>query len=142
MSEAFDRTRRVVIGESGLGPYGQVAVARRHVFTADEPQGLGGRDTGPDPIEILMASLAACSSMTMRMYAQQKKWEIGKITIAVEHDWISSAGGEKQDRFRRVVTIEPMPEDKVMVKLLEIADRCLVHRALTGSPIIETIAEA
>lgn len=136
MDESFDRTRRVVTGESGLGPYGQVVVARRHVYTADEPVGLGGSDTGPDPVEMLMSSLAACTAMTLRMYVEQHALEVGKITVAVEHRWVRDENGRNRDHFEKLVHVDPMPSGDVMDRLMRIAERCPVHRALTTSPVI------
>lgn len=142
MSEAFDRKRQVVVGESGLGPYGQLAVARRHVFTSDEPAGLGGRDTGPDPVELLLSSLAACTAMTMRMYAERHKLDIGRITVTVEHEWAKDEAGRTQDSIRRILQVEPAPEPQVMDRLRNIAERCPVHRMLSHGPQIETVVHA
>lgn len=141
MDEAFDRRRRVVVGESGLGHYGQVAVARRHVLTADEPEGLGGKDTGPDPIELLMTSLATCTAMTMRMYINRKHLDVGKITVIVEHEMPSRAARRESDLFVKTVHFEPAPEPDIVNRLLAIADRCPVHQILCGTPTIETLVE-
>lgn len=136
MNESFDRTRRVVTGESGLGPYGQVIVTRRHVYTADEPVGLGGRDTGPDPIEMLMSSLAACTAMTIRMYVEQHALEVGRITVTVQHQWVRDEQGRSQDHFEKLIHVDPMPCPDIMERLMRIAERCPVHRALTADPVI------
>jgi len=140
MNEAYDRKRRVVVGESGLGPYGQVAVSRRHVFTADEPESLGGYDTGPDPLELLLSSLAACTVMTIRMYVNRRRIDVGKITVTVEHEWVRDETGKTRDIFRRLVHVDPRPTSDVLNTLLEVAERCPVHKAITNSPIIETHA--
>ena len=141
MDESYNRRRHVVSGESGLGPYGQVLVSRRHVLTADEPAGLGGRDTGPDPMELLMSSLAACTAMTIRMYTEQRKLEIGKITVTVEHQMQKGEDGKTRDHFEKRVHVEPMPTPEILEKVLNIADRCPVHRAMSGQAVIETRAE-
>jgi len=135
--EAFDRRRRVVVCESGLGQYGQVAVSRRHVVTADEPVGLGGMDSGPDPVELMMTSLAACTAMTMRMYANRRQAEVGKITVIVEHE-MAARSGRDADYFLKTVYFEPEVEPPLAERLLQIADRCPVHQILAGTPVIET----
>lgn len=139
MSNFFDRERRANLVESGHGPYGQIAAVRRHIFTLDEPEVLGGNDTGPDPIEMLAASLAACTAMTLRMYAQRRKLPLEKIKVDVSHKWVRSESGETQDRFTRIIEIEPSPSEDLIEKLRDIADRCPVHRALTGASQFDTV---
>jgi putative redox protein len=141
MSETFDRIRRVVSSESGLGPYAQIAVSRRHVFTADEPVSLGGLDTGPDPIEMLISSLAACTAMTIRMYTEQRKLDVGKITVTVEHQWIKGEDGKTRDHLQKLIHFEPMPAPDVLDKILGVAERCPVHRALSGQAVITSRAD-
>lgn len=137
VDESFDRRRRVVICESGLGQYGQVAVARRHVVTADEPVGLDGMDTGADPIELLMTSLGACTAMTMRMYASRRRAEVGKITVVVEHE-MAARSGRNAELFLKTVYFEPGIDASLAERLLQIAERCPVHQILAGRPIIES----
>jgi putative redox protein len=138
MVTLFERQRQISVSESGFGPYGQIAATRRHVFAVDEPEALGGNDTGPDPMELLATSLAACTAMTLRMYARRHKMELGRIRIDVSHEWLVSEAGERRDRFIRVVAIDPRPSDDVLARLRNIADRCPVHRTLTGDPQVDT----
>jgi putative redox protein len=134
MATLFERQRQISVSESGFGPYGQIAATRRHVFAVDEPEALGGSDTGPDPMELLATSLAACTAMTIRMYARRHKLELGRIRVDVSHEWVAPESGERRDRFTRVIAIDPRPSDEVLARLSDIADRCPVHRTLIGNP--------
>src|ERR1700694_4482848 len=78
----------VTVTESGLGPYAQFVTVGRHVMGADEPEPLGGRDTGASPYEYLLAGLGACTAMTLRMYATRKSWPLEKIAVELRHDKI------------------------------------------------------
>ena len=80
----------VIVVESGNGPYAQSITIRHHSMSADEPETLGGHDTGPSPYEYLMAGLGACTAMTIRMYATNSGWPLEKISVAIRHDKISS----------------------------------------------------
>jgi uncharacterized OsmC-like protein/alpha/beta superfamily hydrolase len=127
----------VVVG--GAEGYGQEISVRRHVLSSDEPVSVGGEDTGPTPYELLLASLGACTSMTLRMYADRKKWPLEGIRVALEHAKIHAkdcahCDTEKGriDRIRRDIEVRGDLSDEQRERLLEIADRCPVHRTLTG----------
>jgi uncharacterized OsmC-like protein/esterase/lipase len=116
-----------------------------HVFFADEPVTFGGTDTGPTPYDLLSAALASCTSMTLRMYANLKKITLRSVTVAVRHDRVhaedckdcdSTAG--KIDEFQRVVTLDGDLTDEQQQRLLEIADRCPVHKTLCNELKIRT----
>lgn len=139
MSHPFDRERTARTTESGHGPYGQIVSIRRHIFALDEPESLGGADTGPDPMELLASSLAACTAMTLRMYAQRRKIELGKITVDVSHQWVKGEDGGRADRFVKTISIDPPPSAEILEKLQDIASRCPVHLALTSQPQLDTI---
>jgi uncharacterized OsmC-like protein len=97
---------------------------------ADEPAGVGGVGTGPTPYELLSAALAACTSMTLRLYAGRKGWSLPDIRIEVAHALVP--GAPARDRFtRRILFAEPVDAD-TEARLLEMADRCPVHRTLSG----------
>ena len=76
--------------------------------------------------------------MTVRMYAQQRRLDVGKITVVVEHQWLKDEVGRTLDRIEKLIHIEPQPPDDVLHRLLDIADRCPVHRAMSGSAEIVT----
>ncbi|RMF33041.1 MAG: OsmC family protein, partial [Alphaproteobacteria bacterium] len=117
----------------------------RHRLTADEPVDFGGSDTGPGPYDLLAAGLGACTSMTIRMYARRKGLPLDHVAVDVSHDRIHAedcADCEtktgKIDRFTRVITLEGALDEAQRARLMEIADRCPVHRTLTSEIRIET----
>jgi len=128
----------VTVGESGLGPFGQIVVAGRHVMGADEPEAAGGRDTGPGPYDYLMAGLGSCTSMTMRLYAQQKGWPLQRSSVTVRHRKEPGEDGKPRDRFTRLITLEGDLSAEQREKLLAIANKCPVHQTLTRSSVIDT----
>ena len=115
---------------------------KHHVF-ADEPEAYGGTDRGLTPYGFLTAGLGACTSMTIRMYARRKGWPLTQVQVDVSHDKVHAqdAGhqpGGKADTFRRVITLDGDLSEEQRQKLLEIADRCPVHRTLESSALIKT----
>jgi putative redox protein len=108
-----------------------------HVIVADEPPAVGGTGLGPTPYDLLSAALAACTSMTLRMYARHKKLKFESATVRVEHDKIHArdcedceSGTGKIDEFRRTISLEGDLSDAERKRMLEIADRCPVHLTL------------
>ena len=117
------------------GPY--------HHFLADEPEAYGGANRGPSPYGLLGAGLGACTSMTIRMYARKKKWPLTHVSVDVCHDKVhgqdSALGaGGKIDSFRRLIRLEGDLTASQRAKLLEIADKCPVHRTLERSSRVVT----
>ena len=111
----------------------------RHQLIADEPRSVGGTDQGPTPYDLLSAALATCTTMTLRMYANHKKLGFESATVRVEHDKIHAkdcadceSDGGKIDEFRRTISLEGDLTDAERQRMLEIADRCPVHRTLHG----------
>jgi putative redox protein len=102
---------------------------RDHQMTVDEPLDAGGQDTGPDPQELLAASLASCTAITMEMYAARKGWDIGGVEVDVEY---SPAERGCPTKFELVMRLpDDLPEEQVE-RLRVIAAKCPVHRALDG----------
>lgn len=130
--------RKVTVSESGHGLYGQFVTAGRHVFGADEPEDLGGRDTGPDPYELLLSALGACTAMTLRMYAERRKWPVEHIEVKLRHVQRASAAENLHDRFERIIEIGGALTDEQRAKLLEIADRCPVSQTLQRASEVAT----
>ena len=127
----------VVVG--GAEGYTQEISARQHVLSADEPPSVGGEDTGPTPYELLLAALGACTSMTLRMYADRKEWPLEGVRVALEHAKIHAEDcghceteKGKLDRIRRDIEVRGDLDDEQRDRLLEIADKCPVHRTLKG----------
>ncbi|WP_288943981.1 bifunctional alpha/beta hydrolase/OsmC family protein [uncultured Roseovarius sp.] len=118
----------------------------KHHMLADEPQAYGGTDKGMSPYGFLSAGLGACTSMTIRMYARRKGWPLDHVSVDVSHDKVhaqdaAAQGNAKADRFRRVIRLEGDLDDDQRAKLLEIADKCPVHRTLERSAKVETELE-
>ncbi|SDW26883.1 putative redox protein [Ruegeria halocynthiae] len=115
----------------------------RHHAVADEPASYGGSDRGMSPYGFVSSGLGACTSMTIRMYARRKRWPLTGITVDVCHDKVHAqdaglASEGKVDQFRRKIRLEGPLDAEQKAKLLEIADKCPVHRTLEGSAHITT----
>jgi putative redox protein len=137
----------VVVAETGEGRFTQEVRSGSHVLAADEPRAVGGDDQGPGPYEYLLAGLGACTSMTIRMYAEHKGWPLERVSVRLTHSKIHArdcADCETEqgriDEINREITIEGALDDDQRQRLLEIADRCPVHRTLTSEIKIRTVA--
>jgi putative redox protein len=130
----------VTVEETGTGLYTQSIVAGRHHLGADEPVDNGGDDAGPSPYEILLSALGACTSITVRMYAHHKQWDLKRIAVKLTHEKQIDAGNVKRDVFTRELTFEGNLDDAQRQRLLEIANKCPVHKTLTEEPrpVVET----
>jgi putative redox protein len=130
--------RKVTVVESGNGPYGQFITCGGHVLGADEPVEMGGQDTGPDPFELLLAALGACTAMTIRMYAKRKGLRLDRVAVKLRH-LQRAAGGDIKDRFERVITLDGQLSIEERKHLLAIAERCPVSQALKRSSDITSL---
>ncbi|MEX0279198.1 MAG: alpha/beta fold hydrolase [Ruegeria sp.] len=115
----------------------------RHHTVADEPVSYGGTDQGMSPYGFVSSGLGACTSMTIRMYARRKQWPLTAVSVDVCHDKVHAqdaglAGEGKVDKFRRKIRLDGPLSQEQRSKLLEIADKCPVHRTLEGSAHITT----
>mgnify|MGYP001061536057 CR=1 FL=1 len=120
-----------------------VNVGPDHHLLADEPEAYGGTDRGLSPYGFLSAGLGACTSMTIRMYARRKGWPLRHVSVDVNHDKVhaqdaDSRSDSKADKFTRVVRLEGDLTDDQRAKLMEIADKCPVHRTLERSSTVVT----
>ncbi len=107
---------------------------RTHRLTADEPKNAGGDDAGPSPQELLAASLASCTAITMEMYAMRKGWDVGEMSVDVEYE---PAQRGSPTRFRMNVAMpKELPEDQ-RERLMQIAAKCPVHRALESEVMFD-----
>ena len=109
--------------------YRHTVKVRSHELTVDEPRDQGGGDSGPDPQELLAASLASCTAVTMEMYAQRKGWDIGGIEVTAQY---TAAERGCPTRFNLVLRFPDNLSDEQVDKLRVIAAKCPVHRALDG----------
>ncbi len=111
---------------------------RSHTLVADEPKDEGGEDQGPSPQELLAASLASCTAITMEMYAKRKGWELGDVAVHVDYE---PAQRGSPTRFRMTVDLpKELPEDQ-RERLMQIGAKCPVHRVLEGEVMFEENVE-
>lgn len=117
-----------------------------HALIADEPVAVGGTDMGPSPYDLLSAALASCTTMTLRMYAEHKGLDLSSVTATVNHGKVHAKDCEdcekasgKIDEFRRTLSFEGNVTDAQRERLLQIADRCPVHRTLHGEVKVRTV---
>jgi putative redox protein len=135
---------RVTVHGKASG-FAQEIAAGAHRLVGDEAVGAGGTGTGPDPYDLLLAALGTCTSMTIGMYARRKQWPLESVTVRLDHAKVYAADCEscetregKIDRIEREVALEgPLDADQ-RARLLEIANRCPVHRTLTSEIDIRT----
>jgi putative redox protein len=135
----------VTVSETGGGRFQQRVEAGGHYLTADEPAAAGGLGSGPNPYDLLLAALGACTAMTLRLYAERKGWPVEQIRVALDHRRIHAedcADCETKaglvDEISREIELEGPLDDGQRARLLEIADRCPVHRTLTSEIVIRT----
>jgi putative redox protein len=137
----------VEISETGAGFFQQAVQLGRHNLIADEPVKVGGMDSGPSPYELLLASLGACTAMTVRLYAERKQIALAHVSVRLTHDQLhgSDAAGEPAqslERITREIRLEGDLSETERARLMQIADHCPVHRTLTGKLEIVTRAAA
>src|ERR1700716_3247508 len=139
--------RGVVVRETRNGKFQQDVYVGPHHMRADEPVTAGGEDTGPGPYDFVLAGLGACTSMTMRLYADRKSLPLERVTVTLKHSKIyaqdcaeceTKAG--MLDQIDRVIAMEGNLDAEARKKLMEIADKCPVHRTLTSEIHIVTQA--
>jgi putative redox protein len=139
----------VIVAETGAGKFQNAILAGHHRLLADEPAAAGGLGSGPSPYDYLAIALGACTSMTLRLYAEHKQLSLGRLTVQVKHgkvpvehchDCGEAIAGRtgKIDRFERVIGVEGGVEAALAAKLVEIAGRCPVHRTLEAGSAVAT----
>jgi uncharacterized OsmC-like protein/fermentation-respiration switch protein FrsA (DUF1100 family) len=144
--EAAADPKTVVVRETRRGRLQQEVTVGRHRFLADEPIDVGGLDSGPGPYDLLLAALGACTAMTLRLYAERKALPLERVTVALTHDRIHAADCAECetkegmiDRIERAITLRGALDAVQRQRLMEIADKCPVHRTLTSEVNIRTI---
>lgn len=128
----------VIVGETGEGSYTQSVTAGSHTLTADEPLDKGGLDKGPNPFEFLLGALGACTTMTLRMYADRKGWAMEKASVRLTHSKIEEMGNGIIDVITRDITLEGNLDAEQRQRLLEIANKCPLHKLLEKQPRLLT----
>ena len=112
----------------------QQVQVREHELTADEPKDHGGEDSGPSPQELLAASLASCTAVTMEMYAVRKGWDVGEVTVDVNYE---PAHRGSPTRFEMTVNLSKELPEEQRERLMQIAAKCPVHRTLEGEVMFD-----
>ena len=146
MARAESEPGIVLVRETGGGKFQQEILSGPHRFLADEPVKVGGLDSGPGPYDLLLAGLGACTSMTLRLYAEHKKLPLERVTVRLTHNKIHATDCDEcetkegmLDRIDRNITIEGALDDEQRKRLMEIADKCPVHRTLESEIDIRTV---
>ncbi len=136
--------REVVVRGDATG-FAQTITVANHRLTADEPIGAGGTDTGPGPYDLLLAALGSCTSMTVALYARRKQWPLDSVTVRLRHSRIHAADCKDcetrtgmLDQIERSVELVGVLDEIQRSKLLEIADKCPVHRTLRSEIVIRS----
>lgn len=134
-----------IISESGKGRYTQEITIGTHILTADEPIESGGNDLGPSPYDFLLAALGSCTSMTLRMYSELKNIPLKKVIVTLQHEKIYAKDcadcenpNSRIDHINRQIELQGDLTEEQRKKLLEIANKCPVHRTLTSKILITT----
>jgi putative redox protein len=134
-----------VTAQIGKSPYVTDIMAAGHSLVADEPPSMGGADLGPAPFDLLMASLGACKAITLRMYSDRKQWPLEGVTVQLNHKKIDAADCEtcitkegKLDQFECEIDVAGELDDQQKKRLLQIADRCPVHRTLHSEIVVRS----
>ncbi len=144
-ARARDLSDNRVVARTGKIGFQTEIVAGRHSLVADEPIAVGGADTGPNPYDLLVAALGACTGMTVRMYADRKKLALDEVTVRLRHRKIHAEDcveceekDKKIDFIEREIELKGSLDEQERRRLVEIANRCPVHKTLGGPTRIET----
>jgi putative redox protein len=138
-----------VVVRGAADGFAQTIDASGHMLPADEPTEQGGTATGPTPYDLLLASLGACTSMTVSMYARRKQWPLQHVTVHLRHSRVHAedcaeceSAPQKLDRIERELELRGPLTDDQRARLLSIAERCPVHVTLTSRIDIQTRVRA
>jgi uncharacterized OsmC-like protein len=138
----------VLVRETGRGQFQQEVMLGSHRLLADEPKDVGGLDSGPGPYDLLLAALGACKAMTVRLHANRKQFPLQRVQVRLQHRRIYAADCAECetktgmiDRIECAITLEGNLSDEQRGRLMEIAEKCPVHRTLTSEVDIRTVEE-
>jgi len=142
--EDLRNDNRVVV-RTAAGAFRTDILARGHAIIADEPKAVGGENLGPTPYDLLAAALGACTTITLQMYADRKQWPLEEAVVRLKHSRVHAEDEERcetrearLDQLHRELTLVGPLDDEQRARLLEIAERCPVHRTLAAGVRIET----
>ena len=144
MTSLDEGPRAVTVQGSAAGFAQQISVGP-HRLTGDEPTSVGGTDVGPSPYDLLLAALGSCTSMTLAMYARRKQWPLEAVTVQLRHSRIHAADCEAcetkegfLDHIQRDVQLTGSLSEEQRARLLDIANKCPVHRTLAAEIHVQT----
>ena len=136
----------VIVRETRRSTFDQEIIAGKHHLVADEPVNAGGQDNGPGPYDLLLASLGACTSMTLRLYADRKQIPLQRVEVRLRHFRVYASDCAEcetkegmVDHIDREISLDGDLSADQRAKLMEIADKCPVHRTLTSEINIRTV---
>ena len=139
----------VIVRETRDGTFDQEIIAGKHHLVADEPVDAGGQDSGPGPYDLLLASLGACTSMTLRLYADGKKLPLQRVEVRLRHFRVYATDCAEcetkegmVDHIDREIRLDGDLSAEQRAKLMEIANKCPVHRTLTSEINIRTVQQS
>lgn len=145
MTNSNNSATQIIVQETREGKFTQEIIVGNHKLTADEPKTYGGNDLGPSPYDFLLTALGSCTSMTVRMYAEFKKIPLKKIIVKLKIEKIYATdcancdnNNAKIDKITRLIEFQGDLSPEQRKSLLEIANKCPVHRTLTSKIIIDT----
>jgi len=121
--------------------YQQEIKAASHSFVSDAPESVGGLATGPDPHELLLASLGSCTAITLEMYAQKKGWDLKSVNVDLQEESVDDPAnpGKKVSKITRDIKVEGDFDAEQIESLKSAADRCPIHKLLSGPKHIDTV---
>jgi putative redox protein len=144
MTSTDEGPRTVTVHGSAAGLAQQISVGP-HRLAGDEPTSVGGTDLGPSPYDLLLAALGSCTSMTVAMYARRKRWPLEAVTVQLRHSRIHAADCEAcetkegfLDHIQRDVQLTGSLSEEQRARLLDIANKCPVHRTLASEIHVQT----
>jgi uncharacterized OsmC-like protein len=145
MAETISNNPPHVMVHGGAAGFAQQIQVGAHQLSADEPIESGGTDTGPSPYDLLLAALGSCTSMTIGLYARRKNWPLQEVVVSLWHSKIHAADCAeceskegRIDRIEREIQLIGSLTNEQRSKLMEMADKCPVHRTLTSEINIRT----
>jgi putative redox protein len=145
MNDTQQGEHGVVTVHGDASGFVQEVIAGSHRFNSDEPAAAGGTDRGPTPYDLLLAALGSCTSMTVALYARRKNWPLERVTVRLRHSRVHAedcavcdTSESKLTLIERDIDLVGALDDDKRARLLEIANRCPVHRTLTATIDIRT----
>ncbi len=129
---------KVIVKANAANGFRQEISSDNHAFASDAPKEFGGSDSAPNPHELLLGSLGACTAITLQMYAKRKEWDLQSINVDVQEETVAGDDGTKKSRIVRTIEMTGNLTDEQVTNLKGIADKCPIHKLLNGPKQILT----